>query len=210
MLKLLIIDDHPIVRRGLKQILSEASISLKIDESSHGDAALEKINNDLYDIVLLDISMPGRSGLELLKQIKSIKPELDVLILSIHPEEHYGPLVFRLGASGYVSKSSAPEELIKAIQKVVKGGKYVSSSLAEKLVYELDKKNPQNPHSELSTRELQVMIKIAAGKTLTDISKELFLSKKTISTYRTRILKKMRMKNNAQIIHYALKHKLVD
>lgn len=210
MLRILIADDHPIVREGLKQILAETFDMVVADEASSGQEALDKVWKNDYDVVLLDISMPGRSGLDILKQLKSERPKLPVLILSIHPEEQYAVRALRAGASGYLTKESAPDELIVAIRKVSLSGKYVSSSLAEKLAFDLEIDTEKPIHETLSDREYQVMCMIASGKTVNEIAKELFLSVKTISTYRSRILEKMRMNNNAELIRYAIKNQLVD
>ncbi len=210
MIKILIADDHPIVRKGLKEIIEETSDMKVIDEASTGQEVLEKVFKTEFDVVLLDISMPGKSGLDILKELKNHRSKLTVLVLSMHPEEQYAVQVFKAGASGYLTKESAPDELLQALRKVSKGGKYVSSSLAEKLAYALEKDVEKAPHEILSAREYEVMRKIASGKTVTDIARELFLSPKTISTYRTRILEKMNMKNNAELIRYAIKNHLVD
>ncbi len=210
MIKILIADDHPVVRKGLKEII-EVTPGMKVgDEASNGQEALEKVRKSDFDIVLLDISMPGRSGLDILKELKSEKPELSVLILSMHPEEQYAVRVLKAGASGYLTKESAPEELITAIKKASKGRKYVSSSLAEKLAWYLEIDDERPLHKALSDREYEVMRMIASGKTITKIAEKLFLSVKTISTYRSRILEKMRMKTNAELTHYALKNRLVE
>jgi DNA-binding NarL/FixJ family response regulator len=210
MIKILIADDHPIVRKGLKEIIEETSDMKVIDEASTGQEVLEKVFKTEFDVVLLDISMPGKSGLEILKELKSHRSKLTILVLSMHPEEQYAVQVFKAGASGYLTKESAPDELLTALRKVSKGGKYVSSSLAEKLAYALEKDVEKAPHEILSAREYEVLRKIASGKTVTDIARELFLSPKTISTYRTRILEKMNMKNNVDLVRYALKNHLVD
>jgi DNA-binding NarL/FixJ family response regulator len=210
MIKILIADDHPIVRKGLKEIIEETSDMKVIDEASTGQEVLEKVFKTEFDVVLLDISMPGKSGLEILKELKSHRSKLTILVLSMHPEEQYAVQVFKAGASGYLTKESAPDELLTALRKVSKGGKYVSSSLAEKLAYALEKDVEKAPHEILSAREYEVLRKIASGKTVTDIARELFLSPKTISTYRTRILEKMNMKNNVDLVRYALKNHLID
>jgi len=210
MIKILIADDHPIVREGLKQILQEASDIVVADEASNGQEVLDKVWKNDYDVILLDISMPGRSGLEVLKQLKSQKPGLRVLVLTMHPEEQYAVRVLRAGASGYLTKESAPDELIKAIRKVSRGRKYVSSSLAEKLAFELEIDSEKPLHETLSDREYEVMRMIASGKRVKEIAEELFLSIKTISTYRSRILEKMKMKSSAELMHYAIQNKLVD
>jgi len=210
MIRVLIADDHPIVREGLRQILSETDDILVVDEASNGKEVLDYTWNNTYDVILLDISMPGRDGLEVLRELKRHKPKLPVLILSMYPEEHYAIRVLRGGASGYLTKSSAPDELISAIRKVATGRKYISSTLAERLTYELDRDADRPAHESLSDREYQVMHMIASGKTIKEIAEELCLSVKTVSTYRSRILEKMTLKNNAEIVLYAVQNKLVD
>jgi two-component system, NarL family, invasion response regulator UvrY len=208
-IKILIADDHPIVRAGFKQVISDMPDMLVADEAGNGQEVLNFIRKKDYDLVLLDISMPGRSGLEVLKDLKSEKPKLPVLILSIYPEEQYAIRALRAGAAGYMTKASAPHELIAAIRKISQGGKYISASLAEKLTDYLDGDAAKPPQETLSDREYQVMLMIASGKTVTEIADELCLSVKTISTYRTHILDKMKMKNNAEITLYAVQNKLV-
>ena len=208
-IKILIADDHPIVRAGFKQVISDMPDMLVADEAGNGQEVLQLIGKKDYDLVLLDISMPGRSGLEILKDLKSEKPKLPVLILSIYPEEQYAIRALRAGASGYMTKASAPNELILAIRRISEGGKYISASLAEKLAYYLDGDATKPPHETLSDREYQVMLMIASGKTVTEIANELCLSVKTISTYRTHIREKMKMKNNAEMTLYAVQNKLV-
>jgi DNA-binding NarL/FixJ family response regulator len=210
MLRILIADDHPVVRRGLRQTIAETSDMVVVDEASNGWEVLSKVRASSYDVVLLDISMPGRSGVDILKELKDERPGLPVLILSIHPEEQYALRAFKAGASGYLTKESAPDELVAAIRKISTGGKYVSSSLAEILASELGISNEELPHKTLSNREYQVMRMIALGKTVTEIAEELSLSVKTVSTYRSRILEKMKMKNSAEITYYAVKNRLVD
>jgi len=210
MIKILIADDHPIVRKGLKEIIEVTPDMMVGDEASNGQEALEKVRKNDFDVVLLDISMPGRSGLEILKELKSEKPELSVLILSMHPEEQYAVRVLKAGASGYLTKESAPDELIAAIRKASIGRKYISSSLGEKLAFDLEIDSEKPLHETLSDREYEVMRMIASGKTISEIAKKLFLSVKTISTYRSRILEKMRMKSSAELTHYALKNRLVE
>jgi len=208
-LKILIADDHAIVREGLKQILVEIDDIIVAGEASDGNQALERVREEAYDLVLLDISMPGMSGLDVLKQMKTERPDLPVLMLSIYPEEQYAVRTLKAGASGYLTKQSAPEELIAAIRKVYKGGKYVSASLAEKLAMFLDADISRPVHELLSDREYQVVVMIASGKTVSEIAAELSLSVKTISTHRSRALSKMGMKTNAEITYYAVKHGLV-
>ncbi len=210
MIRILIADDHAIVREGLKQILSESPDMRVVAEASTGREVLENISNNDFDIVILDIGMPGRGGLDILKEVKSQNPKLPVLILSMYPEEQYAVRVLKSGASGYLTKESAPGELIKAIRQISQGKKYISASLAEKLAVDLEMSPDKPPHEILSDREYQVMCMIASGKTLKEIADGLSLSIKTISTYRSRILEKMNMKTNAELTHYAIKNRLVD
>ena len=209
MLKILIADDHPVFRRGLKQIIAETTDIVVADEAADGLEVLSKVKVGDFDVVLLDISMPGKTGIEVLAQLKYERPKLPVLMLSMHPEEQYAVRALRAGASGYLTKESAPDELVAAIRKVSTGGKYVSSSLAERLASLLQKAE-QLPHDILSRREYQVMCLMASGKTVSEIAKELSLSVKTISTYRSRILEKMKMKNNAELTRYAINNSLID
>jgi len=209
LIKVIIVDDHLIVREGLKQIISDTSDISVVAEASNGQEAINKIRNYDCDVLLLDISMPGRSGLEILKEIKSELPNLSILILTMHPEEQYAVRVLRAGASGYLTKESAPDELIEAIRKVSDGGKYISSTLAEKLAFNLEVDTGKPFHQTLSDREFEVMCMISSGKTVTEIADEMSLSVKTISTYRTRILDKMRMKTNAELTYYSIKNDLV-
>jgi two-component system invasion response regulator UvrY len=210
MIKILIADDHTIVREGLKQIVAETADMMVADEASSGHEVLDKVWNNEYDVVVLDISMPGRDGVDILKQLKSKKPHLPVLVLSMHPEEQYAVRVLKAGAAGYLTKESAPDELITAIRRVSRGRKYVSSFLAEKLAFDLERDTQKPLHETLSDREYQVMCMIASGKRAKEIAEELYLSVKTVSTYRSRILEKMKMKNNAELMHYAIKHELVE
>jgi DNA-binding NarL/FixJ family response regulator len=210
MIKLLIADDHAIVREGLKQILADTSDISVAGEASSGQEAIKKVGVSHYDLILLDISLPGMSGLDVLKQIRLLKPSLPILILSMYPEEQYAIRSLRAGASGYLTKESATEELISAIRKVARGRKYITASLAEKIALDWEKDERRPLHEVLSDREYQVFCMIASGKTVKEISKLLSLSIKTVSTHRARILKKMDMKNSAQLTHYAIKHNLVD
>jgi DNA-binding NarL/FixJ family response regulator len=209
LIKVIIVDDHLIVREGLKQIISDTSDIRVVGEASNGQEALNKIRINDYDVMLLDISMPGRSGLEILKEIKNGSPNLSILILTMHPEEQYAMRVLKAGASGYLTKESAPDELIEAIRKVSGGGKYISSTLAEKLAFNLEVDTGKPLHQTLSDREFEVMCMISSGKTVTEIADDMSLSVKTISTYRTRILDKMRMKTNAELTYYSIKNDLV-
>lgn len=210
MIKTLIADDHPYVREGLKQILSATDdISVEFEASNGGEVLNEAMKND-YDMILLDITMPGGNVLDIIKQLRVANPEQKILILTMHPEEQYAIRVLRAGASGYLTKDSAPDELIRAIRKISGGGKYVSAELAEQLatVIGIDYEKP--PHELLSDREYQILCEIAAGKTVSQIADELLLSVKTVSTYRGRVLKKMNMRTNAELIYYAVKNELVD
>ncbi|MBW2029505.1 MAG: response regulator transcription factor [Deltaproteobacteria bacterium] len=210
MIRILIADDHAIVREGLKQIISDDPEMVVSAEASTGSQALDRLSKGAYDVVILDVSMPGGSGLEVLKQIRRTWPELPVIILTMYPEEHYAIRALKAGASGYLTKENAPEELVAAIKKAAQGGKYVSASLAEKLASYLEADTRKPLHERLSDREYEVMCMIGRGRTSTQIARELNLSVKTISTYRSRILEKMGMENNAEIIRYAVKNCLVD
>ena len=210
MKKILIADDHAIVREGIKQILAEIPGNITTDEATNGQEVLQQVWNNDYDLILLDISMPGRSGLDILTQLKSEQPDLKILILSMHPEEQYAVRALKAGASGYLTKESTPLELTEAIKKVSIGKKYVSASLAETLASHLETTTEKPLHQALSNREYEVMCMIASGKTVKEIADDLSLSVKTISTYRTRILEKMNMKNNAQITPYTIQNRLVN
>jgi DNA-binding NarL/FixJ family response regulator len=209
MIRILVADDHAVVRQGVKQILADVQDMTVKDEAQNGSETLQKVTDQEFDVVLLDISMPGRSGLEVLEDIKARRPKLPVLILSMHPEEQYAVRALKAGASGYLTKASAPQELIGAIRKAAEGGKYVTASLAEKLIDQLEVDTEKQPHELLSNREHQVMLMLAEGKSVSDIAEELCLSVKTISTYRTRIMSKMGMKKNAELTLYAVHNKLI-
>jgi len=209
MIRIIIVDDHAVVRKGLKQIIEEAPDLDVCDEASSGIELLEKISTTKYDVVLLDISMPGKDGLDTLKDIKIKAPNLPVLIFTVYPEEQYAMRVLKSGAAGYINKECEPEELIKAIRTVSQGRKYVSPELAQILASNIDGTSTQLDHESLSDREFQVMIMISSGKTVKDIADELNLSVNTISTYRIRILEKMKLKNNAELTRYAIKNGLV-
>jgi two-component system invasion response regulator UvrY len=210
MIRILIADDHSVVREGLKQIVQEAGDMVVGGEAANGHEVLQLINKDDWDVVLLDINMPGKSGMDVLRQLKHEKPRLPVLMLTMYPEEQYAVRALKAGASGYLTKESIPDELISAIRKVASGRKYISPSLAEKLAYDLDVDTEVPLHETLSDREYEVMCLIAKGETVKTIGDKLCLSIKTISTYRTRILEKMKMKKNAELMHYAIRHRLVE
>lgn len=210
MLRILVVDDHEVVRKGLTKVLVETLQPVNVDEAGNGQEAVSKVRKGEYDLVVLDIKMPGKSGLDALKEIKQHRPKLPVLILSMHPEEQFAIRAIRAGASGYLTKECAGDELALAIRKALKGERYISGSLAQILAGELDSDPEKPPHEILSDREYQVMLMIASGKPVGAIAKELCLSVKTISSYRANILLKTKMKNNAEITHYAIQNKLVD
>jgi len=210
MIRILIADDHTIVREGLRQIMAETGDMTVTAEAGNGQEALDKILREDFDVVVLDIAMPGRSGLDILKDIRAYRPKLPVLVLSMYPEEQYAVRVLRAGADGYLTKESAPNDLITAIRRLYEGKKYISSSLAEKLAFSLEMHSTRPPHEMLSDREYQVLCRISSGKTVKEIAEELSLSVKTISTYRSRILEKMAMKNNAELTYYAVQNHLVN
>ena len=209
MKRILIVDDHPIVVSGIRKLLEESIDIEVIDEAEDGEEALLKIRENDYDIVLLDIWLPGLNGLEVLKQIKLIDKKIPVLVFSMYPEEHYAVMTLKNGASGYVAKESLTDELVLAIKKIAQGKKYVSPSLAECLAGALDKGQKNTLFDSLSERECQVMLMIANGKSMKDIAGELSLSVKTISTYRARILEKLKLKSNAEIVKFALQNRIV-
>jgi two-component system, NarL family, invasion response regulator UvrY len=209
MVRVVVVDDHAVVREGLKRIIAENPSMTVSGEASGGNEALEVVRTTPCDVVVLDITMPDKNGMDVLKQIRSESPRLPVLILSMHSEDQYAVRLLRAGAAGYLSKETAPVKLVEAIRKVVRGGKYVSPGLAEKLVFDLDK-GAKLPHELLSDREYQVLCMIASGKTVGIIATELNLSVKTVSTYRARILEKLEMANNAEMTRYAIKAGLVD
>ena len=209
-MKILIADDHPVFRQGLRQILNETSDIIVVDEVCDGLEVLNRVRESCCDVVLLDISLPGMNGIDILKQIKREQPELPVLMLTMHPEDQYAIRALKAGASGYLTKESTPDELVTAIRKVAAGGKYISFALAEKLAFELGRMDEKAPHETLSDREYQIMLLIASGKTVTEIAKTLSLSIKTVSTYRSRILEKMKMKSSAELTYYSIKNQLVN
>jgi len=209
MVKIIIADDHAIVREGLKQILTKVQDLTAVGEAANGNELLEKVRASNWDVVLLDLNMPGLNGLDTLKQLRSERPGLRVLVLSMYPEEQYALRVLKAGASGYLTKETAPEQLVDAIRTVSTGRKYISASLAERLAFEFEIDFEKPPHGKLSDREYQVLLLIASGQSVKEIAAALALSVKSISTYRTRLLQKMNMKNNADLIHYAIENHLL-
>jgi DNA-binding NarL/FixJ family response regulator len=209
MIRILIADDHAVVRQGLRKIIDDDDAMMVVGEASNGIEVLNLARVDSIDVVILDISMPGLNGLETLKELRKIKPGLPVIILSIHPADQYAVRAIRAGASGYMTKESAPDELVDAIRKAHYGGKYISPAVAELLADHLETRVPEQPHTALSNREYEVFSLLANGKTVTQIAASLDLSVKTISTYRTRILEKMRMTANDQLTRYAIDRHLI-
>jgi DNA-binding NarL/FixJ family response regulator len=209
-LNILIADDHAVVRRGLRDILAEALPGAHFSEASRGEEVLSRLAESTFSLLVLDINMPGRSGLEILRDVKSSHPRLCVIILSIQPEDQYAMRCLRAGASAYINKDSAPEELVEAARKILAGGRYISPRFADKLVARFDEPVDKPPHELLSDREYEVMRMIAAGVSLTEIADRLYVSVKTVSTYRTRIMEKMKMKNNAELIRYAMTSNMID
>ena len=207
--RLLIADDHAVVRQGIRQILSDAPEVKIVAEAATGVEALELMRCSDVDLVLLDLSMPGLNGLDVVRQLRHDRPEVRILVLSVHPEEQYAVRVMKAGASGYLTKDSAPEELISALRHIASGHKYVTATLAERLATELEIGNDRLPHEALSDREYQVMLLIAEGLRVQDIAERLSLSAKTVSTYRTRLLRKMNMRTSTELVRYALKHGLI-
>ena len=210
MIRVLIADDHDIVREGMKRVFARTPDIEVAGEASTGQEALELVWHNSYDVVILDISLPGRNGLEILKQIKGHQPKLPVLILSMYPEEQYAVRVLRAGAAGYLTKESDKGELIDAIRRIAQGKKYITPALAERLAAELESASEKAPHEKLTDREYHLLCLIANGKGSREIAEELSLSVKTVSTHRARILEKMGMKSNAELTHYAIQNSLVD
>jgi two-component system invasion response regulator UvrY len=210
MLKVLIADDHAVVRQGLRQILTEIPELSVVGEADNGQDALNLVRSEPWDVLVLDMSMPGRGGLDILKDVRRERPETRVLVLSMHPEDQFAVRMLKAGASGYLTKESAADELVKAVRKVLTGGRYISPALAEKLAFDVDRDSDKPLHEKLSDREFQVMRRLAAGKTVQQIADELMLSPKTISTYRARVLEKLELQSNAELIHYAIGNQLVE
>jgi two-component system invasion response regulator UvrY len=210
MLKVLVADDHSVVRRGVRQIIEDAFAPTVIGEATNGQEVLDKVRAEEWDALILDISMPGRGALEILKELKHIRPKLPILILTMHPEGQFAMRFLRGGAAGFVNKQSVSEELVKAIQKITSGGKYVSLALAEKLAANIDQWTPKELYDTLSDREFQVMRMLAMGKEIKAIADALAISPKTVSTYRKQILEKLGLRNNEELIYYAVQNHLVD
>ncbi len=209
-IRVLIADDHAIVRQGLRQILSDTPDLTVAGEAENGVQAVQMVRNGEWDVVLMDVSMPDRNGIDALKLIKKEFPRLPVLILSMYPEEKYAIRALKVGASGYLTKQSAPELLVTAVRQVASGKKYVSPSLAEELANAIGEDSERLPHDKLSDREYQTLCMIASGKTPAEIAEALNLSVKTVSVYRARLLEKMNLRNNAELTHYGLKHGLAE
>jgi len=210
MIEIMIADDHAIVRAGLKQCINDTKDIIVKDEASNGDEAFNKAIQNDYDVILLDLSMPGRNGLDIIKEVKNQKPKVKILVLTIHPEEQYAMRVLKAGASGYLTKESAPQELISAIRKVALSGRYISPSLAEKLVFEIEDKKEKSIYRTLSDREYQVLCMTATGAKLDNIAAELSISVKTVSSYRSRVLRKLNLHSTAELIRYAIDNQLVS
>jgi DNA-binding NarL/FixJ family response regulator len=209
MIRVLIADDHAIVREGLKRILEVRSDIAVKGEAASRDEVLDRIRHDTFDVVVLDLTLGRDHGLDVLKHLHAEQPKLPILILSVQPEEQYAPRMLKAGAAGYLSKESAPAQLVCAILKVAAGGRYVSAEVAERLVFEIGSEHAEKPHERLSDREFQVFQMITAGRGLTEIANDLSLSPKTVSTHRARILAKLALKNNAALIHYALREGVI-
>jgi two-component system, NarL family, invasion response regulator UvrY len=210
MIKILTVDDHMVVREGVKRIFDHQPDKALFGEAATAQEALDLVRQQDWDILVLDISIGGRNGLELLKDVKQLRPKLPVLILSMHSEEQYARRAFKAGAAGYITKDCPQSELLSAINKVIKGGRYITAAIAEKLIVHLEEDPNRLPHELLSDREFEVMRLIASGKTVGEIAQLLSLSDKTISTYRARILEKMNMKTNAEITYYTIKNNLLE
>jgi len=210
MIRVLVADDHPLIRSGLKQILAQEPDVAVLGEAGDSEQLLELLEQQAWDVVLLDITMPGRGGLDALHEIRRRRPALPVLVLSVHAEEQFALRAIKAGASGYLSKTDPPSEIVRAIRKVVSGKKYVSATLAETLANAIESGSDRPPHESLSDREFQVMCKMASGRTVSQIAVEISLSVKTVSTYRARVLEKMNMRTNAELTRYAIQNGLVD
>lgn len=210
MIRIVVVDDHAVVRSGLKQILSDESDLQVVAEAANAAEMLHVLGVHACDVLILDLGLPGRSGLEVLPEVKELHRHLRVLILSMHAEDQFAIRALRAGASGYLSKESAPDELVRAVRKVYGGGRYISTALAELLALDLVESGGRPLHESLSSREFEVLLGIAGGKTISEIAQEQSLSVKTVSTYRTRVLEKLRLPSNAALVRYALTHRLVE
>jgi DNA-binding NarL/FixJ family response regulator len=210
MIDLLVVDDHKIFRAGLQRMISDEGDIRVADEAGDGAAALAKIRNARFDVVLLDVNLPGRSGFEVLESIRAERPDLPVIMLSMYPEEQYAVLALRAKANAYLSKDADPQELLAAIREVARGGRYVSPRTAARVLMQLDRSDTAQPHEKLSPRELQIMLKIVGGVSLTDIGAQMALSVKTVATYRARILEKLALSSNAELVQYAMRQGLVS
>jgi DNA-binding NarL/FixJ family response regulator len=207
-MKILIADDHPIVRHGLRQILADSNEVSEVGEAASEADVLRLLRQQAWDVLVLDLAMPGRGGLETLKVVRAEWPRLPILILTMYPEDQYAVRALRAGADGYLSKESAAERLLEALRKVNGGGKYVSERVAERLAVEIGRPKGEPPHEALSDRELQVLVLVGSGRTVGEIAEQLALSVKTVSTYRARILEKTGLRNNAELMQYVIEHKL--
>lgn len=210
MIKILVVDDHALIRKGLKQLLEGRSDMQVTGEAETGLQAISMARKHRYDLILLDIALPDKHGMDVLKQLKSEQPGIKVIVLSMYPEDQYGVRVLKAGAAGYINKQSAPDKLVGAIQQVISGKKYISENLAEQLLSNLIGESQELMHQSLSNREYQTLCLMSSGKSLTEISEIMLLSPKTVSVYRARMLEKMNFKNNAEAVHYAIAHHLVD
>lgn len=209
MIRILLVDDHTIFREGLKRLLVEQGFKV-VAEASNGAEAMRILRGEAFDLMLLDVSMPGRSGLELLPSVRAEKPDMPIVVLSMYPAEQFAVRAFEAGASGYVTKDMDALELVAAIRKVARGGKYMTPEVAANILLQINQTSGGVPHQNLSSREYEIMLQIVKGVRLTEIGKQLFLSAKTVSTYRTRILKKIGVTSNAELVQYALRHQLID
>ena len=210
MIRVLIADDHPIVRAGLKELLVRRLENVVCSEAENAQQALAEVQRHSWDVLILDIRMPGRSGFDVLGDLKQLQPKLPILVLSAYPEDQYAKRALKAGAHGYLKKESAPEELIQAVRKLLAGGRYVSPTLAEQFARDLHENTDRPAHDQLSAREFEILMMIGSGKTVTQIAEELHLSVATVSTYRTRVLEKMKMSTTAELMRYAFRNHLVD
>jgi len=209
-MRVLIADDHAVVRQGLRHILASIPELNEIAETADGEETLSRVRAEPWDVLVLDMSMPGRGGLDILKEVRRERPATRVLVLSMHPEDQFAVRLLKAGAAGYLNKESAPDELVTAMRKVISGGKYVSPTLAERLAFDLDQDSDRPAHEALSDREFQVLQMLAAGQSVAEIATVLMLSPKTVSTYRARLLDKLGLKSNAELIHYAIQNNLIE